>query len=88
MVRTEAFWIHAYTDSHEATIGAFCRNYGSWETAKVPYREWNLELIEAMVVDMSLAWDRLSEGFDDTVDYINDAIKTEVRKIGSEVEGL
>ncbi len=39
-----------------AQIARFCANYGSWGSGKVPYTEWNLELIRSMADTMSLWW--------------------------------
>jgi hypothetical protein len=79
--------MNGLTDTHEAQIAAFCRHYGSWSSPKVRYTEWNLELIESMVDDMSRRWDHLNEGFEKTFDCIEDAINTEVDKLAAGVKG-
>ncbi|CZR67592.1 uncharacterized protein PAC_17491 [Phialocephala subalpina] len=44
------------TDMPEAQVGCFCRRYGSWGSPKVLFREWNQDLIDSMVDDMSSWW--------------------------------
>lgn len=41
------------------TYAAFCRNYGTHETAKQPYRCWNKEILGPGINQLSLAWDTL-----------------------------
>jgi hypothetical protein len=76
--------INGLTDKHKAQFAAFCRNYGSWGSGKIKYTEWNLELIRAMVDDMSPWWDDLKDGFDKTIKYINETIDIEVGNLGAE----
>jgi hypothetical protein len=68
-------------------ILAFCRHYGSFSSRRCDPADWNLELIEAMVDDMRAWWDDLSKGFESSVEYISDAITTEISKLASEVKG-
>ncbi|KAI2927158.1 hypothetical protein CBS147321_11250 [Aspergillus niger] len=44
---------------HHMTYAAFCRNYGTHETAKQPYRCWNKEILGPGINQLSLAWDTL-----------------------------
>jgi hypothetical protein len=71
----------------KAQIGSFCRNYGSWKLYGKDKRDWNLELIDVMVNDMSPWWDHLSESFGNIFDYINRTIEMEIGKLASEVKG-
>jgi hypothetical protein len=72
------------TDKHKDQFAAFCRNHGSWGSGVIDYTEWNLELIRAMVDDMSPWWDDLKDGFDKTIKYINETIDIEVGTLGAE----
>ncbi|GLB21784.1 hypothetical protein AtubIFM61612_002334 [Aspergillus tubingensis] len=42
---------------HHMTYAAFCRNYGTYETPKQPYRCWNEEILGPGNDQLSLAWD-------------------------------
>jgi hypothetical protein len=46
-----------------------------------------VELIELMVDDMSRWWSPLNDSFEETIDYIEDAINTEVDKLAAGVKG-
>ncbi|PYH72821.1 uncharacterized protein BO88DRAFT_358796 [Aspergillus vadensis CBS 113365] len=46
-----------YLQWHHMTYAAFCRNYGTYETAKQPYRCWNEEILGSGIDQLSLAWD-------------------------------
>ncbi|PWY94991.1 hypothetical protein BO94DRAFT_456160 [Aspergillus sclerotioniger CBS 115572] len=41
---------------HHMTYAAFCRNYGTHQTAKQPYRCWNKEILGPGIDQLSLAW--------------------------------
>ncbi|PVH75179.1 hypothetical protein DL98DRAFT_658308 [Cadophora sp. DSE1049] len=46
---------------HHTQIAGFCRNYGSWGSGKVPYTEWNLDLIRYMIDAMAMCWEDHAE---------------------------
>ncbi|KAH6696399.1 hypothetical protein BKA61DRAFT_683102 [Leptodontidium sp. MPI-SDFR-AT-0119] len=52
---------YTWIEYHPTQIGCFCRRYGSWGSPKVPFREWNQDLIDPMVDDMSSWWNIYAE---------------------------
>ncbi|GLA14395.1 hypothetical protein AnigIFM62618_000774 [Aspergillus niger] len=44
---------------HHMTYAAFCRNYGTYETAKQPYRCWNKEILGPGISQLSMAWETM-----------------------------
>ncbi|KAI0509571.1 hypothetical protein F5B22DRAFT_657953 [Xylaria bambusicola] len=65
-----------WTGWHHASYAAFCRNFGTHHTAKVGSRNWNEEIIEQMVVDLSAPWEQLQFNLDikrdDITEFIGD----------------
>lgn len=41
---------------HARTLNAFCRHDGAWETAKQSFRNWNTEMLQPVVRDLTVAW--------------------------------
>jgi hypothetical protein len=72
----------------EAQVAGFCRNYGSWGSAKVPFTEWNLELIESMVDTMTSWWDVHGESLVDILDELRNTILKSLDALASQVKGM
>jgi hypothetical protein len=71
-----------------AQFARFCANEGSWGNGKVPFTEWNLELINSMADTMSSRWDIYTEMFATVIGDLKLSILGLVNKLISQVEGI
>ncbi|CZR60546.1 uncharacterized protein PAC_10442 [Phialocephala subalpina] len=53
--------VNSWNALHHTQVAAFCRNNGSFSSPKVPYTEWNMELIAPMVEEMTPRWSTFLE---------------------------
>jgi hypothetical protein len=60
---------------------------GSWGSNRVEYTEWNLQLIERMVDDMSPWWVTLNEEFVESLEDVNTIVTGGLDALVSEVKG-
>ncbi|OJI89614.1 hypothetical protein ASPTUDRAFT_132870 [Aspergillus tubingensis CBS 134.48] len=59
---------------HHMTYAAFCRNYGTYETAKQPRRCWNEEILGSGIDQLSLAWDSVLNWLEEEGKKLEDEI--------------
>ncbi|KAH7323547.1 hypothetical protein BKA65DRAFT_70778 [Rhexocercosporidium sp. MPI-PUGE-AT-0058] len=52
---------NGWSSLHHTQYAAFCRGHGSYESAKCPRANWNLEIIEDMVDTLSISWEEHRE---------------------------
>ncbi|KAI3335499.1 hypothetical protein F4824DRAFT_158970 [Ustulina deusta] len=74
---------------HHSSYGAFCRNYGTHCTGKIGPRNWNEEMIEEMVNDLSPLWEQLQVSLDqrgeDITEFIDNAFDEADEFLGTEL---
>ena len=72
---------------HPATFGAWCRRDGAHATRKQAYRNWNVELLEPVVGEVSKIW----KPFDDNVGDIKErcclALQAMLDNVRSSLQG-
>ncbi|KAI9172534.1 Nuclear GTPase SLIP-GC [Paramyrothecium foliicola] len=59
-----------WTTWHHSSYSAFCSNRGSHTTSKIGKRDWNEEIIESMVNDLSPMWVELCSAFEEQNEHL------------------
>ncbi|KAL4870412.1 hypothetical protein BDV12DRAFT_207717 [Aspergillus spectabilis] len=59
---------------HHMTYAAWCRNYGTHQTGKQPYRCWNEEILGQGITQLSNRWDTMLDYLEDKKDDLNEKV--------------
>lgn len=70
------------------TYAAFCRNYGTHETAKQPYRCWNEEILGSGIDQLSLAWDSVLNWLEEEGRELEDEISRIFQGVHDSIHGM
>lgn len=69
------------------TYAAFCRNYGTYETAKQPRRCWNEEILGSGIDQLSLAWDSVLNWLEEEGKKLEDEISRIFQGVHDSIDG-
>ncbi|KAG4437321.1 hypothetical protein IFR05_007217 [Cadophora sp. M221] len=71
---------------HHTQYAAFCRGLGSFGSAKCPWANWNLELIEPMIDTMSISWEEYVERIATSMEELERRVVTSLEALLTQVK--
>lgn len=72
---------------HHSTYAAWCRNYGTHQTAKQSYRCWNEEILGPGSDQLSIRWDNILGWLEEKRDELDEELSDIFEHICDSIEG-